>query len=72
MKSHTGLDFSSCFLNVLQPSASSPAMTVEHSFSYYMRQDLLSEVLECAVGPDIWTAGNKKQGDWGFIFIILF
>jgi len=51
-KSIQGRFFSSC-LNALQPSASSPAMTVEHSFSYYMRQNLLSEVLECAVGPDI-------------------
>lgn len=36
-------------------------MTVEHSFSYYMRQNLLSEVLECAFGPDIWAAREKKK-----------
>lgn len=60
------------FFNALKPSASSPAMTVEHSFSYYMRQNLLSKVLECAVVPDIWTAGEKKKKKKKFCVLCIF
>jgi len=53
IKNNAELQFLSSFLNALELSASSPAMAVEHSVSYYTRQNLLSKVLECVVIPDI-------------------